>query len=684
MNLFKEEQKLVNKSPHQTPAVVVKPPLWKRVVDEVVHYYHGFRLLSIEVRISFNLLFKVLQGDYLTRRERKQLVRTTADLFRLVPFVIIIITPFLELALPIFIKLFPNMLPSTFQTTNEKEAKLRTNLKVKLEMAKFLQQTLDEMSVKGKGHKSNTAKDFADFFVQIRSSGAQPTQDEILKFSKLFEDEITLDSLSRPQLVALCRVLEISPIGTNMLLRFLLRMRLRSLAADDKLIQKEGIDSLSISELQAACRTRGMRALGISEIRLKSQLLQWLDLSLNQKVPPSLMLLSRALYLPDSDLTSDQLLVTIASLPDSVATKTIDAISQRRGKIDNAARIRAIEFEQEKIKEERLETSSARDVLVDTAPVLQDKAEPLSQADVATIENALENIGVQRKRLLIEKEELMELKEEMAEYQEDVEELKEFIMLQGKQADTKREKSSISFVRESRASRRLFRTVNRMIQRLDKTVGKFEAPRLTGTDNKVIPAAEEIVSIEDMISSIRRLQANEDSSKLQQIIQMLVQIDQDRDGVVKVDDIMRVIDLLSEEKFQMTPNQMSEVLNLVNKEELLEMDEKLEKALGQTKSNKPSPSPSPSPSSAAPSNPIVRPEGDQEVNVEKFPITDVEKAFGLCNVSAEANSKTVPEQKINAAPLNAEEVERLVSQSEEIVHNLENKTKVSNSQSSAK
>merc|ERR1712071_703544 len=125
--------------------------------------------------------------------------------------------------------------------------------------------------------------------------------------------------------------------------------------------------------------------------------------------------------------------------------------------------------------------------------------------------------------------------------------------------------------------------VNRMIQRLDKTVGKFEAPRLTGTDNKVIPAAEEIVSIEDMISSIRRLQANEDSSKLQQIIQMLVQIDQDRDGVVKVDDITRVIDLLSEEKFQMTPNQMSEVLNLVNKEEIIEMDEKLEKALNQSK-----------------------------------------------------------------------------------------------------
>lgn len=541
INLFKEEQKLVKKSPQQPPVVIAKPPLWKRFVDELVHYYHGFRLLSIEVRISFSLLFKVLQGDSLTRRERKQLVRTTADLFRLVPFVIIVLTPFLELALPVLIKLFPNMLPSTFQTTNEKEAKLRTNLKVKLEMAKFLQQTLDEMSVKGKGHKSNTARDFADFFMKIRSSGEQPTQDEILKFSKLFEDEITLDSLSRPQLVALCRVLEISPIGTNMLLRFQLRMRLRSLAADDKLIQKEGIDSLSISELQAACRTRGMRALGISEIRLKSQLLQWLDLSLNQKVPPSLMLLSRALYLPDSDLTSDQLLVTIASLPESVATKTIDAISQRRGKIDNAARIKAIEFEQEKIKEERMEASTSKDVLIDSAPILQDKAVPLSQEDVVTLENALENIGVQRKRLLIEKEELMELKQELAEYQEDVDELKEFIKSKIEQIDSKSEKSSIFFVRESKASRRLFRTVNKMIKRLDGTVGKFEARRQTGTGDQPTAATEEIVSIEDMISSIRRLQAVEDSSKLQQIMEMLVQIDQDCDGVVKVDDIMRVI-----------------------------------------------------------------------------------------------------------------------------------------------
>ena len=54
-----------------------------------------------------------------------------------------------------------------------------------------------------------------------------------MKFSKLFEDEITLDSLARPQLIALCRVLELKPIGTSNFLRFQLRMKLRNLAADD-------------------------------------------------------------------------------------------------------------------------------------------------------------------------------------------------------------------------------------------------------------------------------------------------------------------------------------------------------------------------------------------------------------------------------------------------------------------
>ena len=56
-----------------------------------------------------------MKGDTLIRRERKQLLRTTSDLMRLVPFIIIAIIPFLEFTLYLILKIFPNMLPSTFE-----------------------------------------------------------------------------------------------------------------------------------------------------------------------------------------------------------------------------------------------------------------------------------------------------------------------------------------------------------------------------------------------------------------------------------------------------------------------------------------------------------------------------------------------------------------------------------------
>lgn len=244
-----------------TTATVVAKPVKKsikqRVWDELVHYYHGFRLLFINMNVARILVGKLLHGESLTRREYRLLIRTTGDMFRLVPFSVFVIVPFMEILLPVFIKFFPGMLPSTFETASDRELKARSQLKVKLEMAKFLQKTLDEMDMQHKEHQSEEAKDFVLFFNKVRSSGEQATSEEIIKFSKLFEDEITLDSLSRQQLTAICKVLEVGSLGTSNFLRFQLRMKLRSLAADDRMIQREGIDALNTQELQAACRARG-------------------------------------------------------------------------------------------------------------------------------------------------------------------------------------------------------------------------------------------------------------------------------------------------------------------------------------------------------------------------------------------------------------------------------------------
>ncbi|KAM6945297.1 LETM1 domain-containing protein LETM2, mitochondrial [Lycodopsis pacificus] len=280
---------------------VVKKSLYQKIVDELKHYYNGFRLLGIDITIAGRMVWRLLHGQLLTRRERRRLLRTCADLFRLVPFTLFIIVPFMEFLLPVFLKLFPEMLPSTFETESKKEEKQKKGLAAKLELAKFLQETIAEMARrnKAKAQTEDETQRFSTYVQKVRGTGEQPTTKDIVRFSKLFEDELTLEHLERPQLVALCKLLELQPIGTNNLLRFQLMMQLRTIKSDDEMIAAEGVAAMSVSELQAACRSRGMRSLGLTTEQLHQQIQQWLDLHLKENVPPSLLLLSRAMYLTD-------------------------------------------------------------------------------------------------------------------------------------------------------------------------------------------------------------------------------------------------------------------------------------------------------------------------------------------------------------------------------------------------
>lgn len=85
------------------------------------------------------------------------------------------------------------------------------------------------------------------------------------------------------------------------------------------MIKTEGIDSLTISELQQACQARGIRSLGVSPARMRLELAQWLDLHLENEIPSALLILSRAFTLGDPNLdTSEALRATISSLPEEL------------------------------------------------------------------------------------------------------------------------------------------------------------------------------------------------------------------------------------------------------------------------------------------------------------------------------------------------------------------------------
>lgn len=142
----------------------------------------------------------------------------------------------------------------------------------------------------------STAAEFLGFLEKART-GEFLSPEVIIRFSKYFQDELTLDNLPRTQLVNLCKYMSITSYGSDPFLRFQLRHHIRSLKEDDQRILWEGIDSLTKIELSEACRERGMRSTGLSKEQYKAALQQWLDLSVNQNVPISLLIMSRSFFL---------------------------------------------------------------------------------------------------------------------------------------------------------------------------------------------------------------------------------------------------------------------------------------------------------------------------------------------------------------------------------------------------
>uniref|UniRef100_F1KUQ5 LETM1 and EF-hand domain-containing protein 1 n=1 Tax=Ascaris suum TaxID=6253 RepID=F1KUQ5_ASCSU len=582
----------------------VKPSLMRRIGRELKHYYHGFRLLALDTRLCAKYLWRMARGHSLMRKERQQLVRTVSDLFRLVPFSIFVIVPFLEFTLPIFLKLFPNMLPSTFQEESKEREKLRRQLKVKIEMAKFLQDTLAEIGFEKKtktksneGQGESKALEFAEFIKKVRSEGGYVSNTELFKFSKLFEDELTLDNLSLSTLRALCRMLDIQPLGTPEILRFQLTMKLRELKADDQEIALEGgVDSLSISELQAACRARGMRSLGMSEQRLKDQLKQWLELSLNDKVPPSLLLLSRTIYLPEDITFTDRLKALLSSLPEGIAEQTRQKLTELEGdKVSYKARLDLIKAIEKGIQEERKSVAKAQKAAEEkakaeaeqmlqaatgTVPPLSSKEAVVPEPILATApppevaekvaETAVDPKDLRKIEDVIHGSAVSEVKHDITELKEKVIEHKEdLIEVDALQTDLK----------EPEGAKRIRERVGLMLNKVDSLVQKLEAERKSIDETVADPAAKDAIAskrvalmrVDDVIKSLRSLARILDEQKQIQIEKVVRALDEDTDGIIDAHIVLRAIELLNQHKdLKISPEQISGIVEVLKKEEELE------------------------------------------------------------------------------------------------------------------
>lgn len=258
----------------------------------------------------------------------------------------------MELLLPVALKLFPNMLPSTFEDKKRAEEKKKKLLKVRLDMARFLQETIAETGSIA-GTDPEAAREFANFFRKVRMTGEQASTDDLLNLASKFEDELTLDNLSRPQLVSICRYMNINAFGTDNFLRFQIRNRMRQIKNDDVEIKREGIENLTLQELSAACAARGIRTIGTSPGRMRDELSQWLELHLEHKVPSTLLILSRAFTFTDPRVTpEDALRATFQSLPDNLVNEAELQVLETVGASTYKQKLDVLEQQEELIEDE--------------------------------------------------------------------------------------------------------------------------------------------------------------------------------------------------------------------------------------------------------------------------------------------------------------------------------------------
>ncbi len=367
---------------------------WQHTVEIFKDYLLGTKLLWKDIKTAKSILKSMLKGNGLTRRERKQLLRTSTDIIRMIPLAIFLVVPFLELLLPFALRLYPTLLPSTFQSALKAEEDMKRQLRMRLAMAGFLQEMVTEMvAAKAKREQSNTDEGSSEenavamselqTFVEKVKMGRVGNQD-ITRFARAFKDELTLENSNRGQLANMCMYMGLPPFGSDAFLRFQLRSHLRSVTHDDQRILWEGLHTLDKKELQEACRERGMRATGLTKDGYRRQMRQWLDLSITKQIPISLLIMSRAFTLdaPDPDRALAQ---SISAMDDDVVTEVlIEAASgKEKGTPEfRAIKLQSLERQNELIDVERrsLKAKKEKDMSIQAAVAADDAETAAVQA----------------------------------------------------------------------------------------------------------------------------------------------------------------------------------------------------------------------------------------------------------------------------------------------------------------
>ncbi|PWZ01167.1 LETM1-domain-containing protein [Testicularia cyperi] len=558
--LAEQKEKEAKELEKQKPKDPLMTRVWAKVKEEALHYWHGSKLLAKEVKISSRLLRRLMLGYSLTRREKRQLKRTFADLLRLIPFVPFIVIPAGELLLPVAIKIFPNMLPSTFESKFSVEEKRRGLIKVRLEMAKFLQETIKEGGLQATD-KVKTSEEFKEFFRKVRSTGESPSNEDIIKVAQLFEDELTLDNLTRPQLVSVCRYMQINAFGTDNYLRYQIRHKLNRIRQDDIVISTEGVDNMSLSELVSACQNRGIQTTNLTEDRLKQELSQWIDLHVKSRISGTLLVLSKAFNYVAAGNNDDaqthlrSLELTLSSLPDNLVNEA--ELNVNKEGATNKQRLEVLQQQEELIEDEaeqEQEEAAAREAdkerrNAEKARLAQEEEEARSLLPKQETDPEVEDARMTHEQLtelgealsiLSAKSSVLKEREELAQLIKEVNDepsTPESTETGGAAASgSEGEAPSQSSSSSSSSTRSMTKRIKNMLQKIDSQLEEYD--RDVGSRMHLIEASHTgKISVDDLEQALRLIKHKPDDEHIEKLVDKL---DVDHDGLVPLDDVIEL------------------------------------------------------------------------------------------------------------------------------------------------
>merc|ERR1712168_285705 len=265
----------------------------------VKHVVKPYRLIKADVRLVRSVLAarKARPNKQFTAIEKRRLIAIFSDAVRFVPYIFFIVIPALELLLPLYLAIFPGAKPGWFMSQQDKSKKLQTKLEYRLEIAKFLKDTVE---LYGKRRDKKEGTNVSNLSKKIMS-GNELSADDLLPYVDLFKSKhMSLDNWNKDSLRSICALLSFPAIINNapdFMLKQSIEWRMATLRQEDEKFHKNGLADISDNDLSLANIVRGGRGYGLTRQKLERSLKLWSEMNYVHEFPIPLIFYTKAVYI---------------------------------------------------------------------------------------------------------------------------------------------------------------------------------------------------------------------------------------------------------------------------------------------------------------------------------------------------------------------------------------------------